>query len=360
MIKKYLILITAILTIFSFGFVSASEVTGNFGTQLETGITGVLKSAPVFSPDAGTYNENQSVTLSAPGSTSICYTVNGDTPACSGYNACSTGTKYTGAISVESTTSIKAIACYADGTAGPVSTSQTYTLVCAISSVANGTVSAYPGCVITCNSGYTKSGNTCVASSSGVSGGSYTPPPATPPTTTPPPAAPTTPEINDDDTDSTTPTSPSAASIPGLNLPYANPTTPAEIKANREVLLKYLVALILSLSSSSTPTTPTTPAVPSTPTTPTIPTTPSTIGPFNETLSFGMRNDEVRQLQEFLVSQGSDIYPEGLVTGYFGDMTLQAVGRFQIANGIVNSASDSGYGVVGPRTRAKINSILGY
>ena len=342
MIKKYLILITAILTIFSFGFVSASEVTGNFGIQLETGITGVLKSAPVFSPDAGTYNENQSVTLSAPGSTSICYTVNGDTPACSGYNACSTGTKYTGAISVESTTSIKAIACYADGTAGPVSTSQTYTLVCAISSVTNGTVSAYPECVITCNSGYTKSGNTCVASSGGVSGGgggSYTPPPATPPTTTPPPAAPT---------------------IPGLNLPYDNPTTPAEIKANREVLLRYLVALILSLSSSSTPTTPTTPAVPSTPTTPTIPTTPSTIGPFNETLSFGMRNDEVRQLQEFLVSQGSDIYPEGLVTGYFGDMTLQAVGRFQIANGIVNSASDSGYGVVGPRTRAKINSILGY
>jgi len=148
--------------------------------------------------------------------------------------------------------------------------------------------------------------------------------------------------------------------IPGLNLPHANPTTPAEIKANREVLLKYLVALILSLSSSSTPTTPTTPVVPSTPTTPTIPTTPSTIGPFNETLSFGMRNDEVRQLQEFLVSQGSDIYPEGLVTGYFGDMTLRAVGRFQIANGIVNSASDSGYGVVGPRTRAKINSILGY
>jgi hypothetical protein len=148
--------------------------------------------------------------------------------------------------------------------------------------------------------------------------------------------------------------------IPGLNLPHANPTTPAEIKANREVLLKYLVALILSLSSSSTPTTPITPAVPSTPTTPTIPTTPSTIGPFNETLSFGMRNDEVRQLQEFLVSQGSDIYPEGLVTGYFGDMTLRAVRRFQMTHEIVSSESDGGYGIVGPRTRAKINSILGY
>lgn len=328
MIKKTLTL-GVILTLAFCGFVSASEVTGDLGTQLETGIEGTLKSVPVFSPEAGTYNENQSVILSASDSSAICYTTNGDTPACSGYNACSTGTKYTGAISVESTTSIKAIACYADNTAGPVSSSQTYTLGCAISSVANGTVSAYPGCVISCNSGYTKSGNTCVASGGGGGGGgggSYTPP-VTPTTTT------------------------TTTIIPGLNIPHSNPTTQEEIQENRTALLNYLIVLILSTSSSPTST------IPTITTTPTV---PSGIGPFNITLTLGMNNDSVRQLQEFLVSQGSSIYPEGLTTGYFGNLTLQAVGRFQIAQGIVTSASDAGYGIVGPLTRARINSILGY
>ncbi|MDD2274585.1 MAG: peptidoglycan-binding domain-containing protein, partial [Candidatus Pacebacteria bacterium] len=74
----------------------------------------------------------------------------------------------------------------------------------------------------------------------------------------------------------------------------------------------------------------------------------------------GMNNGEVKRLQQFLVSQGGDIYPRGLVTGYYGILTRQAVGRFQIAQGIVSSDSDVEYGVVGPQTRERINSILGY
>ena len=47
-----------------------------------------------------------------------------------------------------------------------------------------------------------------------------------------------------------------------------------------------------------------------------------------ENLHRGSTGDEVRKLQEFL-KQFPDIYPEGLVTGYFGPLTEAAVGRFQ-------------------------------
>lgn len=42
---------------------------------------------------------------------------------------------------------------------------------CSPLTVSNGTVAAYPSCAITCNSGYTRSGNSCVAVSSGGGGG---------------------------------------------------------------------------------------------------------------------------------------------------------------------------------------------
>jgi hypothetical protein len=47
------------------------------------------------------------------------------------------------------------------------------------SSVSNGTVGSYPTCTLTCDSGYTKSGNTCVANSSGGGGGSTVTPACT-------------------------------------------------------------------------------------------------------------------------------------------------------------------------------------
>jgi peptidoglycan hydrolase-like protein with peptidoglycan-binding domain len=76
-------------------------------------------------------------------------------------------------------------------------------------------------------------------------------------------------------------------------------------------------------------------------------------------LHTGSQNADVNTLQAFLKSQGSEIYPEGLVTGYFGAKTEAAVGRFQVKNGLVTGAEDPAYGYVGPATRAKINSLLG-
>ena len=82
---------------------------------------------------------------------------------------------------------------------------------------------------------------------------------------------------------------------------------------------------------------------------------------FIRLLARGSRGDEVRVLQEFLKNL-SDIYPEGLVTGYFGPFTEAAVQRFQAFYGIVflGNPATTGYGLVGPRTRAKLNELLSH
>ena len=83
---------------------------------------------------------------------------------------------------------------------------------------------------------------------------------------------------------------------------------------------------------------------------------------FAQNLHMGMKGTQVRLLQNFLKSQGSNIYPEGLVTGFFGDLTKQAVIRFQekYAKDILFPLGlRKGTGYVGPSTRRKINEILG-
>jgi peptidoglycan hydrolase-like protein with peptidoglycan-binding domain len=79
-------------------------------------------------------------------------------------------------------------------------------------------------------------------------------------------------------------------------------------------------------------------------------------------LYFGMsNNNEVRCLQQFLKTQESSIYPEGLVTGYFGNLTRAAVARFQekYASEVLTPLGlYAGTGFMGPSTRAKINQLL--
>lgn len=76
-------------------------------------------------------------------------------------------------------------------------------------------------------------------------------------------------------------------------------------------------------------------------------------------LDFGSRGTNVTNLQVFF-ADNSAIYPEGLITGYFGSLTRQATMRFQETYGIVSSgtAASTGYGRVGPTTLAKINSLI--
>ncbi len=73
----------------------------------------------------------------------------------------------------------------------------------------------------------------------------------------------------------------------------------------------------------------------------------------NNNLYFGIsNNNEVSCLQKFLKNQGQEIYPAGLVTGNFGNLTKLAVIRFQKKYAIAQT------GFVGILTRTKINQLL--
>ncbi len=64
-----------------------------------------------------------------------------------------------------------------------------------------------------------------------------------------------------------------------------------------------------------------------------------------------MRGNDVSSLQTFLATDNT-IYPQGLVTGYFGGLTKSAVLNFQVRNGL------PGVGRVGPATLPVINAQM--
>ncbi|TSD02400.1 MAG: Peptidoglycan binding protein [Parcubacteria group bacterium Athens0714_24] len=76
---------------------------------------------------------------------------------------------------------------------------------------------------------------------------------------------------------------------------------------------------------------------------------------FTQSLKKGSRGNHVTGLQKFL-AQNQTLYPEGLITGYFGLATERAIKRFQEKYNIAKQG-EAGYGTVGPKTRAKLNSL---
>jgi len=64
----------------------------------------------------------------------------------------------------------------------------------------------------------------------------------------------------------------------------------------------------------------------------------------------GMTGDEIKTLQEILATD-SDIYPQGIISGYFGKLTKQALIRFQLKHGV------EGVGETGPQTRKILNAF---
>lgn len=74
------------------------------------------------------------------------------------------------------------------------------------------------------------------------------------------------------------------------------------------------------------------------------------------TLRAGMGGEDVQKLQELLIRVG--MLSKGKATGYFGPLTETAVKKWQAAHGVVSSgdADTTGYGIVGPKTRAAILS----
>lgn len=69
-------------------------------------------------------------------------------------------------------------------------------------------------------------------------------------------------------------------------------------------------------------------------------------------LDLGMSGSDVSSLQTYLATDAS-IYPQGLVTGYFGSLTASAVSKFQARNGLAQ------VGRVGPMTLSLLNQKMG-
>lgn len=97
---------------------SADNVSGNLSTGIGgtngNNVTGTVVTPPIANPGAGVYTSTQSVTLTATGASSIHYTTDGSSPTCS------TGTAYSGAISVSVSEPIEAISCYSGNASSTV------------------------------------------------------------------------------------------------------------------------------------------------------------------------------------------------------------------------------------------------
>ena len=85
---------------------------------------------------------------------------------------------------------------------------------------------------------------------------------------------------------------------------------------------------------------------------------------FNRVLEVGRSGEDVRRLQQLLNSNldtkvtNTGSGSPGQETDYFGLLTKKAVGKFQLKYAVVSSEQDDGYGVVGPRTRAKLAEVF--
>ena len=89
----------------------------------------------------------------------------------------------------------------------------------------------------------------------------------------------------------------------------------------------------------------------------TLSNTPATISSgscvtLSRTISLGSRGEHVASVQKFLIAQG--LLKSDSATGYFGLQTQAAVQKWQSIRGIVSMGTpqSTGYGVLGPKTRA--------
>lgn len=125
-----------------------------------------------------------------------------------------------------------------------------------------------------------------------------------------------------------------------------NAATAAELAAQAEALLLQVAALQAQLSAQTGGTVSVPSTVVSSASCPLI----------GRVLKRGSTGDDVTRLQRFLAVDAS-IYPEALITGYYGTLTEAAVKRWQTRYNIVSSgdAESTGFGVAGPRTAAAIS-----
>lgn len=98
---------------------------------------------------------------------------------------------------------------------------------------------------------------------------------------------------------------------------------------------------------------------------PASPVTPQTLFTFSTGLSIGSTHTEVKILQHFLNIQGFPVSVSGLgslwnETDYFGIKTSEALKKYQCRYNVICSGSPAttGWGILGPKTIARINGYL--
>ena len=114
------------------------------------------------------------------------------------------------------------------------------------------------------------------------------------------------------------------------------------------------------------PTAPTSPAA-SSATPQTAPSATNLSGAFSRALSISVTGADVLRLQKLLNSDPATKIADsgpgspGNETDYYGSLTEAALKRFQAKYGIVSSGTpaSTGYGLLGPRTRAKFQELFG-
>ena len=265
---------------------------------------------------------------------------------------------------------------------------------CSPLTVSNGTVAAYPGCAITCNSGYTLSGSSCVALGGGGGGGSST---SVTTTTLPTPTTTTIPgeesacqwcglacielqswmycpaltpaagyictEVNGVCTKTVgVPTTTTTTAPSGGGSASALQARIAELQAMINNLLKQLGLPVVTTTTVPGATT----------TTITVPPVKLTGIPagftFQNNLRLGMVSEDIRYLQRFLNSHaGTKVADTGLgspgrETNYFGALTKAAIIKFQdmyTSEVLAQWGLTKGNGYVGQSTRKKLNELLG-
>lgn len=82
-----------------------------------------------------------------------------------------------------------------------------------------------------------------------------------------------------------------------------------------------------------------------------IPETAVEIPELTQNLGIGSRGEDVKKLQKYL-AQDKEIYPEGLVTGFFGSLTEKAAKKWQEKNEIEAT------GTIGPKSRVSLHEAI--
>ncbi|MBL7045493.1 MAG: peptidoglycan-binding protein [Parcubacteria group bacterium] len=133
-------------------------------------------------------------------------------------------------------------------------------------------------------------------------------------------------------------------------------TTPSSTATNSDTVV------VASTDSAGAPTINSTEAE----TIETTATTPNVSSKFSNLLARGAANSDVKRLQQLLNSDpdtriaSNGVGSPGQETNYYGALTEVAVKKFQAKYGLVSNGTPAttGYGLVGPKTRAKLSEVF--